>query len=387
MRRSIVISLVLMVLAGLAGWGLYARAQQSGEEEPERPLAVVLVEPVGTADVPVHLEGLGSVEAYRTVDIRPQIDGKLLDLRFAEGQPVKAGDLLALIDPAPYQAAYDQAVATKAKDEATLANAQLDQARYERLSRSDYATRQEADQARALVAETQAQILADQAAIDSAAAELAYTRIASPIDGRTGIRNIDVGNIVRTSDTDPIVTVTQLQPISVLFTLPEIELSRVSQAAARGEVAAQALSGGARELLDTGRLEVIDNRVDDTTGTIRIKAVFANDRLQLWPGQFVNIRLAVDTLPDAVVVPNTAVQQGPAGAYVYVLDTAEPGQERVVMRRVEIAREEDGQAVIASGVQPGEQVVTAGFVRLTDGARVRVDDRAAQPQPAPEAQS
>ncbi|WGF88256.1 efflux RND transporter periplasmic adaptor subunit [Marinivivus vitaminiproducens] len=385
MRRSIVISLVLLILAGLAGWGLYARAQQGGEERPERPIPVVLVAPVGNADVPVHLEGVGSVEAYRTVDIRPQIDGKLLELAFSEGQDVDAGDLLALIDPAPYKAAYDEAVANKARDQATLANAKLDEARYERLSKSDYATRQEADQARALVAETEAQILADEAAIDSAAAELAYTRITSPIDGRTGIRNVDVGNIVRTSDTDPIVTVTQLQPISVLFTLPEIELSRVSRAAARGEVVAEAFSGGARELLDTGTLEVIDNRVDDTTGTIRIKATFANAELQLWPGQFVNVRLRIDTLPDAIVVPAPAVQQGPTGTYVYVLDAGQPGQERVVMRNVTVAREEDGRAVITAGVQPGEQVVTAGFVRLTDDARVRVGDPATQP--APEAAS
>lgn len=377
MKRLILI-LVVVALAAGGGYYFWHRQQAAKTGAAARPAASetvpVLTTKVAAADVPIRLEGVGTVQAFQSVLVQSQVDGKLLELRFKEGQDVKKGDLLALIDPAIYQADYDEAVAKKAQDEAQLANAKLDAQRYSRLARTDYATKQEADTAEAQVRQYTALIQSDQAAIDSARASLGYTRITAPIDGRTGIRAVDPGNIVRTSDTTGIVTLTQLRPISVLFTLPETQLSSLSRAAAAdANLPAQAFASGVKTPLDSGELAVVDNQVDETTGTIKLKATFPNANLQLWPGQFVNVRLQIGTRNDALTVPATAVQQGPNGTYVYLVHRAADGSAKAAMQAVQVLQEDEEQAVIGSGVKAGDEVVTTGFVRLTDGATVKVD--------------
>ena len=279
--------------------------------------------------------------------------------------------MLAKIDPTTYQAQYDQAVANKAQDEATLANARLDLERYTRLAATNAINKQQADTQRALVAQLEAQVQADQAAIDNARAMLSYTNITAPIDGRTGIRQVDEGNIVRPSDTTGLVTITQIRPISVLFNLPQQQLPQVNSGMAEGPLPVDAMGPDGRTPVDSGKVQVIDNQIDPTTGTVRIKAEFPNANLQLWPGQFVNVRLLVDTLRQVVVVPTAAVQRGPTGTFVFVIGE----DSTVAVRRVTVARQDDVRAVIADGLKAGERVVTTGFARLADKARGRGDQR------------
>lgn len=267
-------------------------------------------------DVPVWLEGVGTAKARNTVTVRAQVEGKILSIDFKEGQDVKKGDVLAHIDPVTYQAQYDQAVAKKALDEALLANSKRDLERYAKVG-TLAVSQQQIDTQRALVAQQEAQVKSDQAAIDNVHAILGYTTVVAPIDGRTGIRQIDVGNIVRTSDT-PIVTLTEVRPISVMFTLPQQQLPDINKARADKPLRVDALETGHKTVLDTGELQVVDNQVDQTTGTIRLKADFPNKDLQLWPGQFVNVRLLLRTLEQVVVIPTSAVQRGPDGTFVYV---------------------------------------------------------------------
>jgi multidrug efflux system membrane fusion protein len=326
----------------------------------------VLATPARIADVPVYLDSVGTIKALNTVTVRPQVDGKIVKILFKEGEEVKRGDVLAEIDPATYQALYDQAVAKKAQDEALLANARIDLARYSRLAEA--ATRQQADTQRAVVAQLEAQVQADQAAIDNAKAVLGYTKITAPIDGRTGIRLVDEGNIVRASDATGLVVITQVRPISAIFSLPQQQLARVNQAFARGPLTVEALATDNRTVLNRGVLQVIDNQVDQTTGTVRLKAELPNADLQLWPGQFVNVRLHIETLQQVVVVPTAAVQRGPKGPFLYVArenDTA-------AVRPVVLGQQDEAQAVVTGGLQPSERVITTGFARLTDGAQIAV---------------
>lgn len=320
------------------------------------------------ADVPIYLDGVGTTRALNTVTVRPQVDGKLISVLFREGQDVKRGEVLARIDPTTYQAQYDQAVAKKAQDEATLANARMDLERYANLAATNSIARQQLDTQRALVAQLEAQVKLDQAAIDNARAILNYTTITAPIDGRTGIRLVDEGNIVRAADATGIVVITQLKPVSVFFTLPQQQLGEVNRAFARGPLIVEALGADNKTVIDRGTLLVIDNQVDQTTGTVRLKAEFPNAETQLWPGQFVNVRLLIDTLRQVVVVPTAAVQRGPSGAFVYVVQD----DATVAVRRIEVAQQDETQAVIARGLQAGERVVTTGFARLTPGAKVTV---------------
>jgi multidrug efflux system membrane fusion protein len=327
----------------------------------------VVVAPVAREDVPVVFDGIGTVQAFAAVTVRAQVEGKVVEVAFREGEDVEAGAVIVRIDPGSYQAVYDQAVARREQDEAELRNARIDLDRYIRLAQSESGSRQQADTQRAVVAKLEAQLKIDQGIIDAAKFNLDNTTIRAPISGRTGIRAVDVGTLVRASDTAGIVSIAQLHPIAVTFTLPQQQLATLLAAQAREPVPVEVVGGEPREVLDRGHVEVIDNQVDSTTGTVKIKATLPNAATRLWPGQFVDVRVLVDTLRGAMVVPTAAVQRGSEGAFVYVL-----GEEDKVKRRpVGVGRQDEHRAVIASGVEVGEKVVTTGFTRLTDGAKVK----------------
>jgi membrane fusion protein, multidrug efflux system len=326
------------------------------------------------SDVPIYLQGLGTVQAFYTVTVTARVDGEIQKIGFTEGQTVHKGDLLAQIDPRPNQAAYEQALATKAKDEALLANAKRDYERYILLQPQDLASKQTVDTQRATVDQLTAQVKVDQAAIDNAHTQLDYTRITSPIDGRTGIRLIDPGNIVRAAGTAGIVVVTQVQPISVVFTLPEEDLSTIGGALAAGSVPVTTLSRDGDTVLDQGTLTLIDNQIDQTTGTARLKATFPNTRNTLWPGQYVNARVLVRTERNVLTLPSSAVQLGPNGPFTYVVK----GDSTVEVRPLELGPESGGLTVIKKGIALNERVVTSNQYRLQAGVHVR--DNAAAPK-------
>jgi membrane fusion protein, multidrug efflux system len=326
------------------------------------------------SDVPIYLQGLGTVQAFYTVTVTARVDGEIQKIGFTEGQTVHKGDLLAQIDPRPNQAAYEQAVATKAKDAAMLANAKRDYDRYILLQPQDLASKQTVDTQRATVDQLTAQVQVDQALIDNARTQLDYTRITSPIDGRTGVRLIDPGNIVRAAATAGIVVVTQVQPISVVFTLPEEDLGTVGGALALGPVQVTTLSRDGDAMLDQGTLALIDNQIDQTTGTARLKATFPNTRNTLWPGQFVNARVLVRTERNVLTLPSSAVQLGPNGPFTYVVK----GDSTVEVRPLELGPESDGLTVIKKGIALNERVVTSNQYRLQAGVHVR--DNAAAPK-------
>jgi multidrug efflux system membrane fusion protein len=348
---------------GFFGKGKKGSAQQAGTDPvPVRATVAQL------RDVPVYLDGVGTARALNTVLVKPQVEGKLIAVSFTEGQDVPRGYLLAKIDPTTYQAQYDQQVATKAQHEAQLANAKLDLERYMRLAASNAINKQQVDTQRALVAQLEAQVRTDQALIDNARAILSYTDITAPIAGRTGIRQVDVGNIVRPSDTTGLVTITEIRPISVMFNLPQQNLPELNRGMAEGPLPVDAMGPDGRSVVDAGKVTVIDNQVDPTTGTVRLKGEFPNANLQLWPGQFVNVRLLIDTLRQVVVVPTSAVQRGPTGTFVFIIGE----DSTVAMRRVTVSRQDDVRAVIADGLKAGERLVTSGFARLADKALVEV---------------
>jgi membrane fusion protein, multidrug efflux system len=328
-------------------------------------------------DVPIRLDAIGTVQAFNTITVRAQVDGQLIEIAFREGQEVKQGDLLARIDPRAYQAVLDQAVAKKAQDEALLANARLDLQRYTTLARTEGVSRQQQDTQRAQVAQYEAQVAGDQAAIDSARTQLSFTTIRSPIDGRVGLRLVDQGNLVRGSDATGIVTVAQLRPIALVFTLPQQELPRVLEALDRGPVPVEALAQSGAAPVARGELLTIDNLVDQQTGTIKLKASFPNEDGRLWPGAFARARLQVDTVPDATTVPLVAVQRGPEGAYAFVVKPDRTVEQRPLRLGPLTATE----AVVLAGVRPGERVVTSGALRLTPGAQVVVGEPASPAAP------
>lgn len=387
-RRSIMTAIVVLALAGGAAavWMQPAKQQQQqqqsrfgrgGGDDGPVPVIAALTK---RSDVPVYLDGVGTIRALNTVTVRSQVDGKLLSVNYTEGQNVERGYVLAKIDPTTYQAAYDQAVAKKALDEATLANARLDLERYTRLVASNSVARQQLDTQKMTVAQQEAQVNLDQAQIDNAKAILDYTQVVAPISGRTGIRQVDQGNIIKASDASGIVVITQLQPISVFFTLPQQQLGAVNRALAGGTLQVDAFGPDNRTVIETGELKVVDNQVDSTTGTIKLKAEFANREMQLWPGGFINVRLLINTLKQVVVTPTAAVQRGPAGTFVYVVEQ----DNKVAVRPVTVTQQDETQAVITSGLQPDQRVVTTGFARLTAGAQVAVTNAEAAPVPAAE---
>ena len=376
--------LALLVVAGVVVV-IVAQAQQPrqffgkrGRGAPDAPVPVLAAQ-AKLADVPVYLDGVGTTKALNTVLVRPQVDGKLISVRFKEGQDVERGYELAEIDPTTYQALLDQAVAKKAQDEAQLANARLDLERYNRLVASNSVTRQQLDTQKAMVAQVEAQVKLDQAAIDNAQAILGYTKITAPLAGRTGIRMVDEGNLIRAGDVGSgIVVITQIRPISVFFSLPQQQLARVNRAFARGPLTVEALGPDNKAVADRGTLQVVDNQVDQTTGTVKLKAEFPNTDLQLWPGQFVNVRLLIETLRQVVVVPTAAVQRGPNGTFAYVVGE----DDSVAVRPVTVAQQDDVQAVIATGLKAQERVVTTGFARISEGTKVAVSNAEDAPTPA-----
>jgi len=364
----------LGVLALLV-WTLSPERSRSAPATRSGPEAIAVdAAPATRRDVRVYLDGLGTVQAFYTVKVTARVDGELERVGFVEGQHVKRGDLLALIDPRPYQAALDQAVATRAKDLAQLANAKLDLARYVMLEPQNLASKQQLDTQRALVAQVQAQVEADAAAIESARTELSYTRITSPINGRTGVRLVDPGNIVHAADTTGIVVLTQLQPIAAIVTLPEEAIDAVSAAMQKGPVSVTALSRGESQTeLDRGTIELIDNEIDPTTGTIHLKVIFPNTRERLWPGEFVSTRVLVRTARNALTIPSAALQRGPDGLYAYVIGA----DSRVEARTLKVGYNDEQVAVIEGGLSEGERVATSNFYRLQPGALVSVN-RSAQ---------
>jgi multidrug efflux system membrane fusion protein len=319
-----------------------------------------------TADIPVYIDAVGTARALNTVAVQPQVSGKIVEIAFTEGQTVEKGQLLARIDPATYQAALDQAKAKLTQDQSLLANAILDLDRYVKIPGAIPV--KTVDTQRALVTQLTGQVASSKAAVDAVQVQLDYTRIVAPLTGRTGIRQVDEGNIVSGSGGQSLVTLTQVQPISVLFNLPQQRLVEVNRAAAAGRVTVEAMEADNQTLIDSGRLRVVDNQVDQTTGTVRMKAEFANAQLQLWPGQFVNVRVLINTLQQVVTVPTAAVQRGPNGTFVYI---ATP-DSKVTALPVTVPQQDDTRAVVTTGLKAGDRVVTSGFARLKEGTEVAV---------------
>ena len=374
-RKKLSVVAVLVVVAALVGWAIYHRSHSNttapagAASGRDQGLPVPVVEGiVATMDVPIYLDGLGTVQAFNTVTVHTRVDGQLMKVAFTEGQEVKTGDVLAQLDPAPFQAALDQAVAKQAQDEAQLANARIDLQRYADLLKTDSITRQIYDTQKALLSQLEATVIADQAAADSAKVNLDYTTIRSPIDGRVGIRQVDAGNIVHANDANGLVVVTQLRPISVVFTLPEHVLSKLQQYQVAGnDYTVLAVSRDNTNVLAEGKLAVIDNQIDQTTGTLKLKATFANENLRLWPGQFVNTRLLLTTRKESPVVPASVVQRGPDGAFAFVIQE----DQMVKMRPLKVAQIEGGMALIDEGLKPGERVVVDGQYKLQSGSHVK----------------
>jgi membrane fusion protein, multidrug efflux system len=356
--RLLLSALALVVLIGLVAWYTHAPATAAA---PKVPNAVsVEATTVARATVPLYVEGLGNVQAFYTANITARVDGELQRVAFVEGETVKKGQLLAQIDPRPNQAALDQARATEAKDSAQLDSARRDLERYQRLAPQNLASQQTLDTQRALVDQLQAQIAVDRAVIDNARTQLDYTHIVSPIEGRTGIRKVDPGNNVHASDTGGIVVVTQMQPIAIVFTLPEDDLPDVSGALNAGKVAVTALSRDNHTELDTGTLSLIDNEIDPNTGTMKLKATFPNSHDTLWPGQFVNVRVLVQQQQNVLTVPSAAVQHGPNGVFAYVVKP----DLTVEMRPLQTGTESEGRVIVTGGLAAGEHVVTTNQYRL-----------------------
>jgi len=371
--RWIVAGAALIAVA-LAAWHWLGRKPPPAKAPPAIPVDIATVQ---RSDVPVYLEGLGTVQAFYTVTVTARVDGQIDKVAFREGQDVRKGALLVQIDPRPYQAALDIAVATRAKDLAQLANAQRDMERYGLLAPEDLASKQTVDTQRALIAQLSAQVKGDEAAIDNARTQLDYTTITSPIDGRTGIRLIDPGNIVHAADTTGMVVVTQLEPISVIFTLPEEAFAQLSAALARGSVAATALARDGVQELDTGTVELIDNQIDQTTGTIRVKAILPNRQRRLWPGEFVNVRVLTQTQRQVLTIPASALERGPEGLFTYVVQP----DSTLIATPVTTGEQNGNVVVVEKGLAAGQKVVASNQYRLQPGSLVRANEpRAGRPK-------
>jgi len=370
-HRSIWLSTAILVVAagGLAWYVAHepakvGRSQAASAIVPAVPVTAGLAEP---KDIPVYLTGLGTVQAFNTVVVKVRVDGQLDKVAFTEGQDVKVGDLLAQIDPRPFQAALDQAKAVKAKDEAQLKGAQVDLSRYQGLAAQNAVARQTLDTQIVLVGQLEATIQGDQAAIESAQTQLAYSTITAPLSGRTGVRLVDQGNIVHASDANGLVMITQLQPISVIFNLSDRQLTNISREMTKGPLKVIAEGRTDHQPLGEGTLALVDNLIDQSTGTVRLKATFPNEDHALWPGQFVNIRLLLRTLQQVVTVPSTAIQRGPDGMFVYVIKP----DSTVAMQPVSVGQMTDGTSVVESGLQPGDKIVVRGQYRLQPGTRIQ----------------
>ena len=367
MRNKMLLTASIIAAVLVVAWLTLGHRPAAAAAKPAAQPITVDTAAVTQADVPIYLQGLGTVQAFYTVTVTARVDGQIDKIGFTEGQMVHKGDLLAEIDPRPNQAAYEQALATKAKDEALLANGKRDLDRYILLQPHDLASKQTVDTQRATVDQLTAQLKVDQALIDNARTQLDYTRIVSPIDGRTGIRLIDPGNIVHAADTTGIVVVTQVQPITVIFTLPEEDLSQVATALAAGSVKVNTMARGGGPELDEGTLSLIDNQIDQGTGTVKLKAIFKNTHNALWPGQYVDARVLVRTDRKATIIPAAAVQLGPNGPFTFVVKR----DSTVEIRPVTTGAESDGMTIVTSGLQPNERVVTTNQYRLQAGTVVK----------------
>jgi multidrug efflux system membrane fusion protein len=374
MTKSRTIRWVLLVsavaIAGYFGWQRYngfeaaTKAENAQKSAARRPAIPVTMAPVEKADFPVYLTGLGTVQGFNTVLVRTRIDGQIDKIAFQEGQQVNQGNLLVEIDPRPFQATLDQAKAKKAQDEANLANANLDLQRFTKLG--EFATRQQTDTQRSTVAQLTAQIAADDAAISNAQTQLDYTQVKAPISGVAGLRQVDIGNIVNSATQTGIVTIAQIEPISVIFTAPEDQLPYINEAQAVSPLKVIAITTDGKKPLAEGKLAVVNNQVDTTSGTIRLKAVFDNKNHALWPGQSVSTRLLVKTLKDATVVPDDGIQHSTDGLYAYTV-----GQDnKAELRKVKVSQSIDGRSVVDQGLSPGERVITGGQFKVQPGSLV-----------------
>ncbi len=362
------------ILAGVAGvaivgWLILGQGAHDTGDHRLPPVPVISSQ-VTARDVPLVLTAIGTVQAYNTVTVHARVDGELINVAFREGQDVKKGDLLAEIDPRPFQAALDNALATQAKDQATLTNAKRDLARYQDTAPKGFSSRQQLDTQASTVDAAAAAVQADAANVENARVQLGYTSITSPLDGVTGIRLIDQGNIVHASDTTGLVIVTQVQPISVIFTLPQDALPGIVSARTKGRLGVTALDGASTIELGQGTLELVDNQIDPTTGTIKLKASFPNTGRTLWPGQFVDVRLQTGIAGNGLTVPTRVIQRGQKGFYAYVIKP----DNTVDVRQVVPGQEDRGQTLVTQGLSAGESVVVDGQLRLSPGATVQATD-------------
>ncbi len=355
--------------------GTSKKGQQGG-----RAMTIpVGVAPAEVRDLPVYLNGLGSVEAFNTVVVKSRIDGQLVEVHFREGQEVEKGDLLAVIDPRPYQVALSQAEATLYKDKSALADAQLNAERFDGLFKQGIIPQQQNDTQKSLVGQLEGSVRSDQANVDNVKLNLVYTRITAPVGGRVGLRQVDVGNMVHAADANGLLVITQLHPIAVIFNLPEDNLGNVSQHMRKGTLGVEAYSRDDQTKLATGKLMTIDNQIDPTTGTGKLKAVFDNAERALWPNQFVNIHLLLEVRKNSTVVPAAAVQRGPQGTYVFVVKPDSTAD----MRKVTLGIAVGNFAAITNGITAGERVVTDGQDKLQPGTKVEVRNGTGQPSPQP----
>jgi membrane fusion protein, multidrug efflux system len=377
-RWGLLISAV--VALSYFGWQRYYGPDVTKGENAQRsaraPAVPVTIAQVVKADFPVFLTGLGTVQGYNTVLVRTRVDGQIDQIAFKEGQLVKQGDLLAQIDPRPFKAALDQAKAKKEQDEANLANVNLDLQRFTKLG--EFATRQQLDTQRSMVQQLTAQIAADDAAIFNAQTQLDYTTVKSPISGVVGLRQVDLGNIVNASTQTGIVTIAQIEPIAVIFTAPEEQLPYINEAQSKQSLKVIALTTDGKRVLSEGQLSVVNNQVDTTSGTIRLKAEFQNTDHALWPGQSVSTRLLLTTLKDATVVPDEAVQRGSEGLYAFAVNS----DNKAELRKIKVSRSIDGRSVVDQGLSPGDRVIVAGQYKVQAGSTVATTIATSQQAPA-----
>ena len=369
MRRRNILLIILLIAIGAIGATVWHRSDpEPVAEAPPPPAVPVVAAQVDRHDVPIDLVGVGTVIAFNNVIVRSQITGPLIAINFHQGQTVHKGDLLGEIDPSPYQAVVDQATANRDRDQAQLDNALTNLNRYTPLLSKGFATSQLVDTQKAQVAQLQSVVQSDNAVIASAKVNLSYTRLTAPIDGVTGIRQIDRGNIIHPTDPNGLVDVTQIHPISLIFTLPETSFTEIQEEMAKGPVKVIAYSQDDTKKLDEGKLLLIDNQIIQTTGTIRLRATFANTQNLLWPGELVNARLQLKIQKDGLTIPIAAVQQGPNGPYVYVIED----DQTVQMQPVTLGQISDGQVLITSGLDANETVVVDGQYRLQPGTHVAI---------------
>jgi multidrug efflux system membrane fusion protein len=387
MTKSRTIRWVLLISAVVAlsyfGWQRFYAPEASKGENAQKsgptargPAVPVTIAPVVKADFPVYLTGLGTVQGFNTVLVRTRVDGQIDKIAFKEGQLVKQGDLLAQIDPRPFQASLDQAKAKKEQDEANLANVNLDLQRFTKLG--EFATRQQLDTQRSMVQQLTAQIAADEAAIFNAQTQVDYTTVKSPIPGVVGLRQVDVGNIVNAATQTGIVTIAQIEPIAVIFTAPEEQLPYINEAQSKQALKVIALTTDGKKILSEGELSVVNNQVDTTSGTIRLKAEFENKDHALWPGQSVSTRLLLTTLKDATVAPDDAIQRGTEGLYAFTVNS----DNKAELRKVKVSRSIDGRSVVDQGLSPGDRVIVAGQYKVQSGSTVATTVASSQQAPA-----